>query len=93
MIKLERLSDEKIRNAMSKAMEEAQDYGNDGKPIPERQVAQKALDDCYKDMMGQFMEYLKGKSYQPDEFGGDMVRVHWYIDEWQALQSQLEREE
>ena len=84
MTKPKRLSDEKIRNAMSKAMEEAQDYGNDGKPIPERQVAQVALDDCYKEMLGQFKEW--GYSSCPHEPSNLQARKAFCPECWQALQ-------
>jgi len=42
------LDDKRIRNAMAQAMESAQDYAEDGQPIPERNVAESQLRECIK---------------------------------------------
>ncbi len=38
------LTDEEIRTALQDAMRKAQDYGDDGKPLPERAIAQAQRD-------------------------------------------------
>ena len=82
-MKLNILSDKGIRTVMAEAMADGQDYGDDGKPLPERRVAQETV--------RQIVEILE--AYQITLDRGDklpMIYFRLLETDWQELKALAE---
>jgi len=72
---VELLSDEGIRKAIKQAMDEGQEYGDDGKPLPEKLVAkaQHAKDQKRIEQVFEAVEFYD-KNYSNTEWGNEHFR-------------------
>lgn len=90
MKKPEILSDEKIEEVIGKRTTERY-LARHATDTEARAIAQKQLDDCYKEMLGQFIEWGNGLCAEHQGIVIDWTsRRHSCPRCWQALLSQLD---
>lgn len=70
------LTDTEIREAMANALKEAQEYGDDGLPIPERAVAKLAYRETLK-MVGELLYdmVVESSNYTDLSLGGEKRKL------------------
>ena len=94
------LTDEQIRIELAKAKDEAQLYGDDGKPLPEKAIAiaqARLKDEEWQKKLGEVMFEEEDVHVFDTSYGYNQVRIdHVFLNEdsliWQDLKSNLKGE-